>query len=621
MNIVFENLFIESFMSIGKANISFNDKGYTLVKGINDCPQDSASSNGSGKSSIWEALVWCLTGETIRGTTDVENMFYEGSTSVICKFRVDEHSYTIERSQNKQKSSLKFFIDNKDISGKGIRDTKEVIKQYLPDFDALLLGSVIVLGQGLPARFTANTPSGRKEILEKLTKSDFMIDDLKERISARSQQLKKSADELSSWVISQKADLVSNEEIVEKLSKQIKTGSVEEYKEQIKESEKVLEDLRNKKLSVEKDKKLEEDKLSEIEQAVETVNSEYKSEYNTVNSCCNESLDKLKQEYYDLESKAKFLKNQIVQYESVKEFCPTCGQKLPDVHKIDTSSMRQEYNSILSDIEKINSNISEETEKRSIELKIVDDRYTDKLSELKSKKEQCKKICQGYSLTFHNTIRDIDSTENTIKALQSNIKFITDTNNSIRKQIEEAKDNIETVKAKLEYTLCEQEKVSQRQEIVSKFQTAITRDFRGYLLANIISFINKRCKELSKILFNDGSISVSLDKNNVSVKLNEKEYEMLSGGERQKVDVVVQFAIRDMLCSYTGFSSSIIVLDEIFDNLDKEGCSRIIDLINNDLSDLESIFIISHHADELQVPVDNIIRVIKNKNKVSRIEQ
>ena len=138
MNIEFENLSIESFMSIGKASINFDDKGYILIEGINNCPQDSASSNGSGKSSIWEALVWCLTGETIRGATNVENIFYDGDTVVKCEFRVDKHRYIIERSQNKQKSSLKFFIDDKDISGKGIRDTKEVIKQYLPDLSITL---------------------------------------------------------------------------------------------------------------------------------------------------------------------------------------------------------------------------------------------------------------------------------------------------------------------------------------------------------------------------------------------------------------------------------------------------------------------------------------------------
>lgn len=46
-----------------------------------------------------------------------------------------------------------------------------------------------------------------------------------------------------------------------------------------------------------------------------------------------------------------------------------------------------------------------------------------------------------------------------------------------------------------------------------------------------------------------------------------------------------------------------------------------IELISSKLQDINSIYIISHHADELQVPVDNVIRVIKDKNKVSRIEQ
>lgn len=52
-----------------------------------------------------------------------------------------------------------------------------------------LLGSVIILGQGLPQRFTNNTPSGRKEILEKLSKSDFMIQDIKDKLADRKGQL------------------------------------------------------------------------------------------------------------------------------------------------------------------------------------------------------------------------------------------------------------------------------------------------------------------------------------------------------------------------------------------------------------------------------------------------
>ena len=37
----------------------------------------------------------------------------------------------------------------------------------------------------MPLKFSSNTPSGRKEVLEKLSKSDFMIEDLKKRLVER----------------------------------------------------------------------------------------------------------------------------------------------------------------------------------------------------------------------------------------------------------------------------------------------------------------------------------------------------------------------------------------------------------------------------------------------------
>ena len=84
------------------------------------------------------------------------------------------------------------MIDGKDCSGKGIRDSEKLLAQYLPDITASLLGSVIILGQGLPQKFTNNSPSGRKEVLEKLSKSDFMIEDLKSRVTSRRLELQKT---------------------------------------------------------------------------------------------------------------------------------------------------------------------------------------------------------------------------------------------------------------------------------------------------------------------------------------------------------------------------------------------------------------------------------------------
>ena len=93
----------------------------------------------------------------------------------------------------KKGGDLKIVINNEDRSGDGLRKSEALLAEYLPDVTSSLLGSVIILGQGLPHRFTNNTPAGRKEVLEKLSKSDFMIEDIKARISKRSTELAKEA--------------------------------------------------------------------------------------------------------------------------------------------------------------------------------------------------------------------------------------------------------------------------------------------------------------------------------------------------------------------------------------------------------------------------------------------
>ena len=61
------------------------------------------------------------------------------------------------------------------------------------------------------------------------------------------------------------------------------------------------------------------------------------------------------------------------------------------------------------------------------------------------------------------------------------------------------------------------------------------------------------------------------------------------------------------------------MLDEILDQLDAKGCDEVVNFITNRLSDIESIFIISHHAGSLNISNDSTIQVIKNNKGVSYI--
>lgn len=131
MKIKFEHMTIHNFMSFLDTSISFDECGYILITGTNHNTMDNASSNGSGKSAIWEAITWCLTGETIRGFKNVSNQFVEDDGCYVrLKFRVDNNAYEILRAKDSKeyKSNLKLWVDGEDKSGKGIRDTEKSFK-------------------------------------------------------------------------------------------------------------------------------------------------------------------------------------------------------------------------------------------------------------------------------------------------------------------------------------------------------------------------------------------------------------------------------------------------------------------------------------------------------------
>ena len=61
----FHELNIQNFLTIKGANLNLADRGLQIIQGINE-DDSSASSNGSGKSSIGDAISWCLYGVTAR---------------------------------------------------------------------------------------------------------------------------------------------------------------------------------------------------------------------------------------------------------------------------------------------------------------------------------------------------------------------------------------------------------------------------------------------------------------------------------------------------------------------------------------------------------------------------
>ena len=150
-------------------------------------------------------------------------------------------------------------------------------------------------------------------------------------------------------------------------------------------------------------------------------------------------------------------------------------------------------------------------------------------------------------------------------------------------------------------------------------ETLIKRDFRGYLLTNIIKYLDQKAKDFCEIVFETRDLNVYLDGNALDISYCGKMFDNLSGGEKQRVDLILQFAIRDMLTAYLNTSANILVLDEITDFLDKQSCKAIMKLIEKELSTVESVFVVSHHAAELALSVDSELKIIKNEDGISEV--
>ena len=131
--------------------------------------------------------------------------------------------------------------------------------------------------------------------------------------------------------------------------------------------------------------------------------------------------------------------------------------------------------------------------------------------------------------------------------------------------------------------------------------------------------MDKKAKEYSQVVFGTSDLNIYLDGNALDITYCDKMFDNLSGGEKQRVDLILQFAIRNMLNSYLNIDSNILVLDEITDFLDRQSCAAVMKLIENELNTTESVFIVSHHAEALELPIDSELKIIKNSEGISEV--
>lgn len=617
----FKNVILHNFGSYGHAETNLENKGICLVSGRNNYKKDNALSNGSGKSFLWSGICFALTGETISGLKSNLKNINSGEDSasyVTVEFLSDKDSYRITRHIS-PKSDLKIIKNDIDISGKGLRESEKKLGEVLPDLTKDLIASTIIIGQGMPNKFSSFSPSGRKDLLEKLTKSDFMVEDIRQRVNARMAELQRQVRDCEDSLLVHKTQNKSVENTLKIKEAELAQAIKPDFSTQLCETLNLLAGLKqliddNTALVAEYEKQYTEIN-TELMRVLESSNSESTEEKDAYDKAFKAHITEKAQKEAEINAIVKVIKD----LSSIKDTCPTCGQKLPGAVKPDTSAhevtaevLKTELTEILKKLDEINTKHTEYQAQIKAKYSATIEGLKAQLNQIVTDKTKAQQEINSLTVQhaakleqYNKIIYDQENWDKYHERLQKEIE---------RLQIEQSKNNSLI-------TLLESNKqdLVEHLSVVKKMETLTKRDFRGYLLENIIKYIDKVAKDYCDIVFKTRDLSVYLDGNALDISYCGKMFDNLSGGEKQRVDLILQFAIRNMLNAYLNTSSNILVLDEITDFLDKQSCKAIMTLIEKELTTIESVFVVTHHAAELELPIDSEIHIIKNENGLSEI--
>ena len=567
-------------MSFANADIDLTNLGVALITGENRF-EPLARSNGSGKSAIIESILWNLTGSTSRGSSNVANNILNRGVAVTLEFSIDNDNYVVTRSKNHYElgSQIKIIKNDEDISGTTQTKSKSILEGELHnslDYDKLT--SIIILSQGLPGRLSILKPASRKSRLEELSSTDTYIDAIQSKLNSSIEFInRKMMDANQAKVVAQTK--VSQSE-----------SSIISNKQRLEEQRKLMQNV----ISDEDYQKYQAEK-SNIESIINNIRLEIsKSEVSRSQILNEQSI--ISREINTLTAEIKRL---IDQYNTIGSgelpICPTCHQVIQSTSKVD--ELKSEYH-------------KEVLEKKTrlaqcqSELPNLNDKVETLVNQQNDHKLELAKLESRLS-EINPLILNHDKLSNSQQIIEDEIIRL----NSI---IEENKPIIESQQIIID-------KYTKDLGIANYLKNQISRKFRSYLLEGIIKYMNMKCLEYSDYLFsNQGKVSLAIEGNNIKIRLGDRDFEDLSGGEGRRVDIILQLVQRDLARNESGFSTNLLVLDEILDNLDSLGAESVLKLLEYKSPDVSSMLIVTHKSDVV-VPNDNEISIIKDEDQISHM--
>lgn len=592
-------------MRFRKAQLSLSQRGMVLVEG-NNRDDESASSNGTGKSTLVDAIVWCLYGVTTHEPhsaegDDVVNETVGKNCEVSVELNASDRRYVVTRrrawKRGGKAAQLQLQSGSDDMTKGVMRDTQDSIEKLI-GMSVSTFRQSCVFGQGKAYRFSRLSDSDKKAVLDEMLGSEIYAI-AAEKAGERAAQTERDLD---------KADGVLERAcsaLVDAKTHLAKIRAKAEHDELARQAER--EELQRELATIER----EWTKLGEPEDmaALRAEASYAKVEEAKVNRVIQEIRDVIVKARTNLD-RLKAERSKLAKMEGAE--CLLCKQDVGSDH------VHKQTEKLDAEIRKCDATISVQDERKrdgELRLRSVRERAAsadEAIAEAKERSHARERLKDKLDAIQEKISRQDKTADwaGLIEEEKAQIRELVELRNSKRKL-----------------------KVKHKRELAQlRFWQAGfgTKGLRSLLLDSVLPYLNAKLEVYSNAL-TAGNIAVEFRTQrelkggglkedfhvHVSNAHGATKYYMNSVGERAKVDIVVGLALQDMAASRSRVPVNVAFFDEVFDGLDEKGIDRAVQV----LSELkrESAFVITHN-DGLKAFFQKRIVVVK-EDGISRLEE
>lgn len=604
---------IENFMSVGHAEIDFDGRGLVLLIGEN---HDSAhsSSNGSGKSSIFEAIFWCLYGSTKRGLKADEVVHNLVNNNCMVELYFDDYKVIRGRKHRQYRNDLFVYqmVDGqwKDLTLGTVKDTQALLNN-ITAFSELSFAKVAHFGQADIKPFASLTNKELQEVFEQSLGFTFLTEHwtkikaykaqvglLKQTVATKKQDIDNKIENMQSKM------LVLHNALVEYQNNIInETANLQDQKQSSLQQLKLLEDQ----LQAQKALVVDTTQLDHLNQKIDSLNAQKQvllAEY-----------DKQSKQNQKLKTEVEYQFAQLKQLHSEKNnVSSTVGKPCTKCNRPITSDL---IDGIVSGL-------------------------NDQIFDLTMKVDGGKKAVMSGQPTLDQLAKQIVEYSDGIKALEGqkiglgNVELIRQNRTNLQAQIDHAKKIIAKYDARLLQIASDKPifgtQIAQCKTAIKEHQEeklAIERDFvnvseecqlvdmlddifgpsglKSYLFDNVTPALNMLINKLLSTL-DSLEVTVNTQKRLASGEFRDKfdieiggtncgsSYESLSGGEKQKVNFCLSLAFNQLVRQIMPGRLNFIVLDECMEGLDDMGVDRVYEIISNFSETISNTFVVTHNS-------------------------